>query len=198
MLADWSKVDGRNRKQPNLAEFVADRDLDGFSETEQIVAFLHEHPELAVAQKRRAKLMVRQLDALKWLEELAAQPPSAGDPIASWIHPDLAKHLQATELFTLRQLVAHINGIGKRWYGAITAVGAGKAKRIEDWLRDHEVSLGLVLGSHVAVSRTKLYAHELARVVPCQTAIIPIDKLIVLHELDGSQGRTRALHDASR
>ena len=195
VLADWSKVDGRARKQPSLAEFVADRDLDGFSEAEQIVAFLHEHPALAVAQKRRAKLMARQLDALKWLEELAAQPPGAGDPIASWIHPDLAKHLQAAGLFTLRQLVMHINGIGKRWYGAIPAVGAGKAKRIEDWLRDHEGSIGLVLGSHVAVSRTKLYTHELARVVPRQTAIVPIDKLIVPHELDGSQGRFRAARE---
>ena len=82
--------------------------------------------------------MAKQLEALRWLEELAAQPPGAGDPIASWISPDLARHLQAAGLFTLRQLVTHINGIGKRWYCSIPAVGPLKAKRIEDWLRAHE------------------------------------------------------------
>ncbi len=166
--------------------------LEGFSESDQIVAFLEAYPAVAVQQKRRAKLMAKQLEALRWLEELATQPPGAGDPTASWISPDLARHLQAAGLFTLRQLVTHINGIGKRWYCSIPAIGPLKAKRIEDWLRAHELSIGLALGGHVSVARSKLHSHELARVVPRQTAIVPIDKLIVPADLDGSQGRFRA------
>jgi hypothetical protein len=192
VLADFSKVDGRKAKQPTLDEFIAERKMDGFSEKEQIEAYQVEYPGVAAQQKRRAALMAKQLEALRWLEELAAQPPGSGDPIASWINPDLAKHLQAAGLFTLRQLVGHINGIGRNWHTSIKAVGAGKAKRIEDWLRDHEGSIGLSLGSHVAVARTKLDSRELALIVPPQTAIVPIDKLIVPHELDGSQGRFRA------
>jgi site-specific recombinase XerD len=192
VLADWSKVGEREQQQPTLAQFVADRGLEGFSENDQIVAFLETYPAVDVQQKRRAKLMARQLDALRWLEELAAQPPGAGDPIASWISPDLTCHVQAAGLFTLRQLVTHINGIGKRWYCTIPAVGPLKAKRIEDWLRAHELSIGLALGDHVSVARAKLNSHQLARVVPRQTAIVPLDKLIVPGELDGSQGWFRA------
>jgi site-specific recombinase XerD len=192
VLADWSKVGERKDQQPTLDRFIADRQLEEFSESEQIAAFLEAYPTIGNQQNRRAKLMARQLEALRWLEEVAAQPPGAGDPIASWISPDLARHLQASGLFTLRQLVTHINGIGKRWYCSIAAVGPLKAKRIEDWLRAHELSIGLALGRHVAVARKKLYSRELTRVVPRQTAIVPIDKLIVPSELDGSEGQFRA------
>ena len=195
IVADFSKVDGRKRKQPTLTEFVAAKQMDGFSEAEQIEAYTTEYPGVAAQQMRRAKLMDKQLEALRWLEDLAAQPPGAGDPIASWINPDLAQHLEAAGLFTLRQLVAHINGIGKRWYTGVPVIGAAKARRIEDWLRDHEHSIGLSLGSHVTVARTKLDSHELERIVPRQTAIVPIDKLLVPHELDGSQGRFRAARE---
>ena len=191
VLADWSEGGGGARQQPTLEAFVADRGLDGFSEVEQIVAFLDAYPASAVRQRRRAKLISRQLDALRWLEELVAQPPGAGDPIASWLNPDLANYLQAAGLFTLRQLITHINGIGKRWYIAIPAIGPLKAKRIEDWLRAYEPSIGLALGRHVAIARKNLFSHELARVVPRQTAVVPIDKLIVPAELDGSQGTFR-------
>ncbi len=95
----------------------------------------------------------------------------------------------------MRQQVAHINGIGKRWYCSIATVGPLKAKRIEDWLRAHENSIGLALVRHVVVARKKLYSHELARVVPRQTGIVPIDKLIVPAELDGSQGTFRAARE---
>jgi site-specific recombinase XerD len=192
VLANWSKIGSQSRAQPTLDQFVADRELEEFSEAEQIAAFLEAYPAAAGQQKRRAKLVARQLDALRWLEELAAQPPGAGDPIASWINPDLGAYLQAAGLFTLRQLVTHINGIGKRWYRAIPAVGPLKAKRIEDWLRAHEPSIGIALGRHVDVARKKLYRHELARVVPRQTAIVPLDKLVVPSELDGAQGLFRA------
>ena len=42
------------------------------------------------------------------------------------------------------------------------------------------------------MARSTLHSHELARVVPRQTAMVLIDKLIVPSELDGSQGRFRA------
>lgn len=195
VLVDVAKLGEREPHQPTLDQFVADRGLEGFLESEQIVAFFEEYPAIGVQQKRRAKLIAKQLEALRWLEELAAQPPAAGDPIISWLHPDLAGHLQAGKLFTLRQLVNHINGIGRRWYAPIPAIGPLKAKHIEDWLRAHELSIGMTLGGHVMVARKRLYTHELVRVLPRQTGIVPIDKLIVPSELDGSQGTFRAARE---
>ena len=195
VLVDISKLGERFPQQPTLDQFVVDRGLEGFSESDQIVAFSEEYPSMGFQQKRRAKLIAKQLEALRWLEELSAQLPGAGDPIISWLSPELAGHLQASKLFTLRQLVNHINGIGKRWYGAIPAIGPLKAKRIEDWLRAHNLSIGMTLGGHVMVARKRLYTHELVRVVPRQTGVVPIDKLIVPSELDGSQGIFRAAHE---
>ncbi|RYE73219.1 MAG: hypothetical protein EOO81_01200 [Oxalobacteraceae bacterium] len=195
VLADVSSLGASAAAGPTLDEFITEQGLDGFAQDEQIDAYLSAFPTAASGQKRRAGLLAKQLDALRWLEELVAQPPSSGDPIASWLHPDLARHLEAAGLFTLRQLINHINGIGKRWYSAIPAIGQLKANRIEHWLRIHEPSLGMALGRHVAVARKKLRGHDLTQVVPRQTGIVPIDKLIIPAELDGSNGMFRAARE---
>ena len=192
VVANAAEIIAIDPKLPSLDEFVAQHDLDGFSQAEQLDAYQAHYSDTAVQQKRRVKFIAKQLEALKWLEALVAQPPGAGDPIASWLHPDLARHLQAAGLLTLRQLVNHLNGIGKRWYAAIPAVGPLKAKRIEDWLRSHEASIGMVIGSHVGMAKSTVSLHQLARVIPRQTAVVPIDKLIVPSELDGARGQFRA------
>ncbi|NUZ09085.1 phage integrase family protein [Piscinibacter koreensis] len=96
---------------------------------------------------------------MRWLESLVAQPPRAGDGVAAWLNPVLAGHLEAADIFTLAQLADRINGIGRRWYAGIPALGAAKAQRIVDWLREHAESTGLVLGAHVAIARSRVYRH---------------------------------------
>jgi hypothetical protein len=44
---------------------------------------------------------------------------SAGDAVAFWLNPSLAAHIEQAGLFTLAQLIDHINGIGKLWHGSI-------------------------------------------------------------------------------
>jgi hypothetical protein len=103
----------------------------------------------------------------------------------------MARRLEAAEIFTLAQLVERINGVGKRWTGSITALGAAKGQRIEEWLREHEGTLGLVIGRHVAQPRTRLFAHELQTVVQPATGIRPLEKFLVPEALDGSAGAYR-------
>lgn len=177
---------------PSLEEFVAERGLLDFSEAEQLEHYEAQYGTRTQRQSRRARLIARQLDALAWLERLVAQPPQAGDAIASWLHPDLVARLEAAGIFTIRNLVDRINGRGLRWSTGIRAIGAAKAARILDWLRAHEAAIGLQIGAHVQVKPSKLYPHELARVVPKATAIVPLDKFIVPAELDGSNGLYRA------
>ncbi len=177
---------------PSLEEFAAQRGLLDFSEAEQLEYYEEEYGNRTQQQSRRARLIARQLDALSWLERQVAQPPQSGDAVAAWLHPDLAVRLEAAGVITVRQLVERINGLGRRWWGGIRAIGAAKAERIMDWLRSHEASIGLRIGAHVQVKRSKLYAHELARVVPRATAIVPLEKFIVPAELDGSNGLYRA------
>ena len=70
-------------------------------------------------------------------------------------------------------------------------MGEGKALRIVEWLREHQDSIELQLGRHVAMPRSKLYAHELQAVVLPATDIRPLEKFIVPAELDGTRGLYR-------
>ncbi|MGZ5799462.1 MAG: phage integrase family protein, partial [Burkholderiaceae bacterium] len=177
---------------PSLEEFAAVRGMEDFSESEQTDAYQAEYGHATQRQSRRTRVITKQLEALRWLEELVAQPPLSGDAVASWLHPELVSHLEAADIFTVRQLVERINGIGKRWWSGIRAIGVGKAERIQDWVVAHETTIGLKIGPHVQVSRSKLFTHELERVVPNATAIVPFEKFIVPAALDGSQGHYRA------
>ena len=122
---------------------------------------------------------------------MVAEPPRAGDSVASWLNPTLAQRLEAADVFTLAQLLERINGLGQRWTGSVPALGVAKGKRIEAWLREHAVSLGIAIGGHVAVARTKLFSHELQAVVQPSSDIRPLEKFIVPEALDGSAGAYR-------
>jgi integrase len=177
---------------PTLAEFAADHGLLDFSESEQLEQYVARYGVASRRQARRRRLIARQLDALNWLERQVVRPPQADDAAAAWLHPDLARHLEAAGIVTLRQLIDRINGLGMRWWSGIRAIGVGKAQRIMDWLRSHEATLGIAIGAHVQVKRTELSHQDLRCVVPKATAIVPLDKLMVPPGLDGSAGLYRA------
>ena len=184
---------------PSLEAFAEAHGLDDERQADQIAAYEAAlstgHGRATQRLRRRARLIARQLEALRWLEGLVAQSPKAGDSVAAWLNPTLAGHLEAADIFTLAQLVERINGVGRRWYAGIKAMGEGKALRIVEWLQDlantHQDSIELQLGRHVAMARSKLYAHELNAVVAPATAIRPLEKFIVPTELDGTRGLYR-------
>ena len=188
---DISKIADGSHELLSLEAFAESRGIEEFSQTEQTTAFEAEYGKASARQKLRATLIARQLDALRWLEGLIAQSPRAGDAVAAWLNPALANHLEAADILTLAQLVERINGIGRRWYAGIKAMGEGKAQRIVEWLREHQDSIGLQLGHHVAIARSQLYAHELNAVVAPATDIRPLEKFIVPAELDGTRGLYR-------
>ncbi|MEN3362829.1 MAG: hypothetical protein V7606_103, partial [Burkholderiales bacterium] len=189
---DAEHITDREPTLPTLEEFAAQAGMKDFSQAEQLQQYQARYGRGTRRQSRRNRLIARQLEALAWLERLVAQPPQAGDAVASWLHPDLAVRLEAAGIFTVRQLVDRINGLGMRWWTGIRAVGAAKAERIMSWLREHHSSIGVPIGAHVQVQRSKLQAHALARIVPRATAIVPLEKLIVPAELAGADGLYRA------
>jgi site-specific recombinase XerD len=176
---------------PTLEEFAASRGLEGFSEQEQVDAYREEFGEASVRLSRRARLMAKQLDALRWLESLVAEPPHAADAVVSWFHPQLATRLEAAGLITLQDLFERINGVGRHWYRGMPAIGAGKALRITEWLTAHVASIGIQIGTHAKQARAGLSARDLQTVVPHRTGIVPFEKLIVPSELNGANGLYR-------
>ncbi len=200
---DVSKLAGPALALPSLEAFAQERGLEDFGQAEQVAAYEEAYGPATQRARQRARLITRQLEALLWLEGLVAQAPQAGDSVAAWLHPVLATHLEAADIFTLAQLVERINGVGRRWYAGIPAIGEGKAQRILDWLQGlarpaeygseqvHDQSVGLRLGRHVTQPRRQLDAHALQAVVAPATAIRPLEKFLVPTELDGSQGLYR-------
>jgi len=188
---DATRIADPSLDLPSLEAFAEAHGLEDERQADQIAAYEAEFGRATQRLRRRAGLIARQLQALRWLESLVAQSPKAGDSVAAWLNPTLARHLEAADIFTLAQLVERINGVGRRWYAGIKAMGEGKALRIVEWLREHQDSIELQLGRHVAMPRSKLYVHELNAVVEPATAIRPLEKFIVPAELDGTHGLYR-------
>ena len=183
---DATRIADPSLELPSLEAFAEARGLEYERQADQIAVYEAEYGRATQRLRRRARLIARQLEALRWLEDRVAQSPKAGDSVAAWLNPTLASHLEAADIFTLAQLVERINGVGRRWYAGIKAMGQGKALRIVEWLREYQDGIDLQLGRHVAMPRSQLYAHELNAVVAPATDIRPLEKFIVPAELDGS------------
>lgn len=191
VLMDVSRLAEPEVVLPSLEDFTAERGMDGFSKAGQIEAFEAAHGKASVRMSRRARLIDRQLDALRWLEQLVAQPPRAGDAVTAWLNPSVAQRLEDAGIFTVHQLVERINGLGRNWSSAIRGVGVAKALRVQRWLQENQASLSLSIGSHVALPRSQLYQHELQKVVAPASEVRPLEKLLVPADLDGRAGLYR-------
>jgi site-specific recombinase XerD len=191
VLVDLASVTEAISALPSLEDFVAARGLDDFAEAEQLAAYEAEHGSSTQRSGRRARLIGRQLETLRWLEGLAAEPPRADDDVGAWLHPDLAGRLERAGLTTLGALIDRINGLGSVWYRDLRGIGATKAARIVDWLRAHEASIGSTIGAHTLVPKASLSPARLQAVVPRGTGIVPLDKLIIPADLSGAAGLYR-------
>lgn len=193
---------------PSLAEFALAQGMEDFSEAEQIEAYEAAFGQAGAGGKgraagsgqtsRRARVIQRQLEALRWLEELVAQDPRPGDRVAAWLHPVLAERLERAGLTTLSALVERVNGTGARWWVHVPGVGERKAARILDWLHANERVLGLRVGVHAAQPRAQLSPSVLAEVVPAATALVPYEKFVLPAGLDGYAGTCRAPRESCR
>ena len=192
---DATRIADPSLELPSLEAFAEANGLEDERQADQIAAYEAAYGRATQRLRRRARLIARQLEALRWLQGMVAQSPKAGDAVAAWLNPKLTGHLEAADIFTLAQLTERINGIGRRWHASIQGLGAGKAQRIVDWLQDvaqaDDVGMALQLGPHVALARSQLYAHELNAVVQPATDIRPLEKFIVPAELDGTRGLYR-------
>lgn len=191
VLVDIAAVGKDAPALPSLADFVAERGLEDFSEAEQLAAYEDEHGKATERGPRRARLISRQLQTLRWLESLVAEPPRADDAVVSWLHPDLAMRLENAGLTTLAMLIDRINGLGMGWHRGLPAVGVTKAARVVDWLRDHEATIGKAVGVHAILPRASLSSSMLKAVVPSATGIVPLEKLIVPDAMSGTEGLYR-------
>ncbi|WP_416047486.1 phage integrase family protein [Cupriavidus basilensis] len=188
---DFRRIGRAGEGLPSLEDFAAGAGLDGFTQAEQLAAYRARFGRALDREAKRAALMHRQLEAVDWLEAMYAQPVLVDDGCRAWLADTLADRLEAAGVATIGQLVDRINSLGAGWTRALAGIGAGKARAIEAFLQAHAETLARRIGQHVTVPRRQRYAHELARVVPRGTGLVPLDKLVVPAELDGRTGAYR-------
>ncbi|WP_239062015.1 tyrosine-type recombinase/integrase [Ideonella livida] len=127
------RTGGLDVPAPSLEDFVAERDLDGFSEAEVLALYAEAYPPDARAQRRR-RLREQQLALLRALEQVAAEVPALTDRIDGWLEPTLAARLAQSGILLLQDLQARI-ALGGVWWRGVPAVGKLKAARLVHWLQ---------------------------------------------------------------
>lgn len=177
-----------------LEDFAVLNGLEDFSQDEQIEAYqaaMASAPgtrDLRRRGSRRQRLVTKQLEALRWLEQHVAQAPAASDPLTSWLDEAIARRLARAGLIDVAQLVEHVNALGDRWWLRIPGIGPRKATRVLEWLKLHAREIKMDVGAHVLFRRKLVPAHLLESVVKAATALRPYEKFEVPIGLEGGPG----------
>ena len=80
---DATRIADPSLELPSLEAFAEARGLEDERQSDQIAAYEAEYGRATQRLRRRAQLIARQLEALRWLEGLVAQSPKAGDAVAA-------------------------------------------------------------------------------------------------------------------
>lgn len=118
--------------RPTLDKFVLEKDLDGWSEIEQLEFYEAAFPPDKKGA-RRDRLRQRQLDLLRRLEASDAEVPKSEHLVDGWFDERTAKKLIGAGFINLGELGQAV-AVGGRWYTGLPGVGKGKAQRIVDHL----------------------------------------------------------------
>ncbi|WP_144735722.1 tyrosine-type recombinase/integrase [Extensimonas perlucida] len=131
---------------PSIDEFREENDPDGFySEAELIRLYVEAFPQLIDKKaQRRRRLIDKQLEALRWIENLVTTTPTIDDWVVAWFHKKVADRLLIAKIYTMRDLLERMRAKGYRWWADVPRLGEKGAARIVTWLQGYEDSLGPV------------------------------------------------------
>jgi site-specific recombinase XerD len=122
---------------------------------------------------RRARAVAK---AIELLPTLAMPEPLIGDDVSRWLAPRAAAALQAHGIKTLAALTVRVPR-RRRWWAAVPGLGAVGARQVEAFFAAHP---------HLTERARALV------VVDAPEDIVPWERIVVPHEVDGSQGAFRA------
>ena len=114
--------------RPSLEDFIAESDLDGWSESEQLELYGAAFPT-EMKTERRDRLRRRQLELLRVLETSNAEQPKTQDMVSGWFDDRTATKLIGAGLVNLGEMAQAI-AAGGCWYRDLPGVGKSKAQRI--------------------------------------------------------------------
>lgn len=164
------------------------RHLDGLRDR-LIQRATDDNPHLAelLRKARRSGIWSGRLaDFLVRADAAGRDRPRRDDPVSAWFKPVIAAILRAEGVRRIDALLALIETRGAGWWKPVPRIGAGKAARIEEWLRRH---FGLA-GTEPAEARPASSA-DLVVLRPGQAEFAPIERILLAEAVDGRSGRNR-------
>lgn len=172
---------------PTLEEFAEAKGLSDFREAEQLEVYETAFGTVLTRQRRRTRMLARQLDAISELETQMAWPARREDGVEAWLVDPLARRLIAQGVPTLGALYARI-ATGGAWWDALRGIGITKAAALEQFLRGHASTLGPLPSIYEDDEDAEAPRNQdESQVSPW----MPGGQLVLPTELDGSQGQFR-------
>lgn len=141
--------------RPSLEDFAASLEADMYSERELVELYEErygEAPAVIAADDlgvRRAALVQQALSGIALVQSQDVQAPASEDGIELWLSERLCRQLRPLGVLRLRELVHVINRQGRNWYRQIEGLGRVRARRLVQWLCDHEEYTGAVVSERV-------------------------------------------------
>lgn len=181
---------------PTLEEFREEADpYEMFSEEDLLEMFQDKYgatERQARLAERNDRLRRQQRAALLQLEQLAGADPKLTDRVDGWLDPAIATRLRDVSIDTIADLIAKIHTHGYRWYTKVPRIGEKAAIQILRWLTTESVSdaLGVTIHMRALVKQRDLPA-KVPALYPSRTDIVPLERLLIPTELDGSNGSNR-------
>lgn len=172
---------------PSLEEFAEAKGLTEFGEADQLEAYESAFGTALTRQRRRTRMLARQLDAISELEAQMAWPARREDGVEAWLVEPLARRLIAQGVPTLGALHARV-AAGGTWWDALRGIGVTKAAALEQFLRGHASTLGPLPSIYEDDEEAETsHSQGESSVSPW----MPGGQLVLPAELDGSRGQFR-------
>lgn len=184
---------------PSLEEFIEEYGYEDFSQAEQLEAWEVRYGENQEVQRDRSsirneRLRKKQLEAIKFYEDVFDDVPSIDDCLGAWIDAKLADRLSREGFDTLRQVIDMINLKGFTWYKSFPRIGIHAAQQIAGWLNSEPVQGHIqypvsIRSRNNRKQRQRISIKELrAR----QFGVVPLELLQIPEELNGQSGLFRS------
>lgn len=154
---------------PSLDEFAEEIGVEDFSEREILKLYQERYGERACAPPAMVRAMPSTdavLRALGLVQSRGLVLPKPTDPVRLWFSDRLTKRLVNQQIELLQDLVAFINTRGRRWFSHVPGLGQDRARRLVDWVVQHEPYLELKIAtrSRWDVDRAVLFPAVVAPV----------------------------------
>lgn len=148
---------------PSLDEFAEEIGAEDFSEHEILALYQERYgDQLAAAPATPPASQAVSADAvlraLGIVQSRGVVLPKPTDPCRLWFSEGLNRRLGEQGIELLQDLVAFINRHGRHWYRHVAGVGQDRARRLAEWLVQHELYLELKIAPRSRWDRTEL-AH---------------------------------------